>query len=191
MSATLVAAPDASANSFVSVEYADSYFANRLFSAKWDDADDKAAALITATQAICFYFTPRRDYVPAPNGAGYYRTAPTWTGLPTDSSYSLPWPRTGMLNLNGGAIGSTEIPRELKDATCELALHLLPEDRFLDNDTTIKGISSVKAGSVEISFNKDILMTKVMPQVIQMKLVQSWFTNETMEYAVPALFDVL
>lgn len=88
----------------------------------------------------------------------------------------------------GGRV--TTIPLTLKHATAELAGQLIVEDRTLDNDVILQGITSLKAGSVAIGFNKEILQ-QVIPQSVYDMLPYGWLTDEGYEPALRALFDVV
>lgn len=83
-------------SAYVTVQEADTYFSNRLFSDSWTNAspEDKQKALIMATKAI--------DRKPL-------------RGRKTDPQQELAFPRNG----------ATEIPQEVKDACCEEALAIL------------------------------------------------------------------
>ncbi len=89
---------------------------------------------------------------------------------------------------SGGRI--TTIPLILKEATAELAGQLRIEDRILDNDVIIQGINSIRAGSVSLGFNKDIIQ-QVIPQAVYDMLVYGWLTDELFEPAMRAMFDVV
>lgn len=84
-----------------------------------------------------------------------------WTGAATDPDVqALTWPRTGMLNRNGGAIAEDVNPQALKDAQCEWAYQLLAgNDTTSDDEASKKGISSVKAGSVAVTFQTKSVST--------------------------------
>jgi hypothetical protein len=126
-----------------------------------------------------------------PNGQpAYYVTAPQWTGAPASTTQKLPWPRTGMYDANGNAIASTVIPDDLKDAESELAGFLGTGDSTLDNAVIVQGLTSIKAGSVSLSF-KDMIEQHVLPDFVWNLMPSSWFTDELIEPAMPALFDVV
>jgi hypothetical protein len=191
MPVTIVATPGASnANSFLIEAEAAAYFNARLpLVPPWEDADDPTAALVMATRVLSALAQPYRSLM----GGGppyYYRVRRRWTGAPSTTTQSLPWPRTGMFDANGNAIASNVIPQALKDATAELAGQLIVADTTLDNTTAVKGITSVKAGSVSVSF-KDMVESKVLPDAVWNLMPPSWFTDETIEGAVSALFDVV
>lgn len=103
----------ATANSFVTVAECDAYCDARLNADAWNnepDDDQKARALIGATQELSNL-----------NWIGDGRATTT---------QSLAWPRAFALNPDVPWIGITyygltEIPKRVKDATCELALQFL------------------------------------------------------------------
>lgn len=86
--------------------------------------------------------------------------------------------------------GIAIIPEELKNAVAELAGQLSLTDRTLDSDVAVQGITSVKAGSVSVSFKSDV-EAQVLPDVIWALMPDSWFTDELIEPAWPAQFNVL
>lgn len=114
-------------NSYISVQDADAYFADRLDADAWENADSetKAKALITATKRI---------------------DAQRFQGIPKDPQQALQFPRcyramdrqtaTIALELRdplmehrhlmlGAYLCETDVPQAVKDATCEEALYLL------------------------------------------------------------------
>jgi hypothetical protein len=191
---TLVAtAGAANANSFLTLAEATSYFESRLEIPEWDDADSQEALLVMATRLISSLFSPLRKLVRKdPPAQSYYLIRPTWTGAVATTTQSLPWPRTGMFDRNGNAILSTVVPQELKDATAEFAGHLAKGDRSFDSDVALQGITSVRAGSVAVSFKDGgIDTTVIIPDVVWNLLVPSWLTDEIIEYAGRAQFDVV
>lgn len=82
------------------------------------------------------------------------------------------------------------IPQALKDAESEFAGQLLAEDRSLDNSVIVQGVTSVKAGSVAITFKNNIV-PQVLPDAVINLMPQSWMTDELYVLANPALFDVI
>jgi hypothetical protein len=191
---TIVAtAGAANANSFQTLVEAQAYFDSRVAVAGWDNADDQNALLIMATRVMEMTLSPYRMFVPPKGGqSGYYRTRPTWTGLPTSSTQALSWPRTGMYNRNGFAIADSVIPQDLKNAHAELAGALGTKDLMLDNDIAVQGITSVKAGSVSVSFADGAAMTaKTLPESVLYLLVPSWLTEELIEGMYKAEFEVI
>jgi hypothetical protein len=153
------------------------------------NADDPSALLVQATRVMDAQMSARRIFIAGE--PAYYRTRPTWTGTIASNTQALAWPRIGMFNRNGVAILETDIPRELKEATAELAGQLAVKDRTLDNVNAIQGITSAKAGSVSVSYGDStkIALTKIVPELVYDLLVPSWLTEELMELAVGGGLD--
>ena len=192
--ATIVATPGAAnANSYLTLVEAQAYFATRTVVDGWEDADDQSALLIMATRTLDMLLSPSRIYIPAAKGQpGYFLIRRTWTGAPASSTQALAWPRISMLNRNGFPILSTEIPQDLKNAVAELAGALGTKDLLIDNDIAVQGITSVKAGSVAVTFDQAAVMTsKMLPDAVLFFLVPSWLTDEVIEGAYQAAFDVI
>ncbi|CAB4190488.1 hypothetical protein UFOVP1196_63 [uncultured Caudovirales phage] len=188
----------ASANSYVTKAEADAYFATRLYPESWDNAADPEAALIMATRVLDMALSGQTYYeAPSVNNkgqstTGVLRTRPSWTGAAVDGTQALAWPRSGMLNRNKFAIATNALPRELKEATCELTYQLLKGDRTADNDAAVQGITGIKAGSVQLSFkDSGIEISKVLPDAVLMLLVPSWMTDEVVQGAQSLEFDLL
>lgn len=71
-----------------------------------------------------------------------------WPGVRAHGrNQGLQWPRTGATDIDGNAIGSTEIPQEVIDANCEAACRELANAGGLSPDVTPGGI--IKSASVE------------------------------------------
>lgn len=152
----LVATPGAAnANSYLTLQEANDYFASRLHAEAWAAASDpqKEAALIWATRLIDVQVL--------------------FNGIATSADQSLAWPRTSMLNQNGYAILSTVVPRQLKDATAELAFLLIQSDRTLSSEVGEAGITSLRAGPVTLNF-KDNIETFAIPTNVLALLVYTW-----------------
>lgn len=190
MAAVIVATPGAAnANSYETLAEAETYFATRLPLAGWENADSKEILLIMATRVLDAMLSGHRRLERGKDG-NFYITSPLWTGGPATTTQRLAWPRTGMLDRNGNAIAVNVIPQDLKDATAELAGQLGNADRTLDNDVIVQGLTSVKAGSVALTF-KDMIEARVLPDAVWNLMPDSWYTDEVMEPAIPALFDVV
>lgn len=145
MPVTLISTPGATnANTFAGLAYFKAYIATRLPAVPWVVAalsagsagdDTLSNALIAAARELrsCFH----------------------WNGIIAVSGQSLPFPRVGLLTRNGEPLPSTgteSLAPDLLDAQCEWALQLGAGDRLSDNDALAKGVSSVKAGNVGVSF---------------------------------------
>jgi hypothetical protein len=148
----------ANSNSYVDQTYATNYFA--LFgNSDWVANDD--IALIHATRAIDLLYGQRFQSVPA------------------QSTQSLLWPRFVMV-INGIQIIQTKtIPRQLKDAVCEVALMYQQGINIYPTPNTQTAVSqdTVKIGPLEFqkgykstipsetfeNFNKiDLLLTPLL-----------------------------
>jgi len=190
MAVTIVATPGAvNANSFETEAEAVAYFNARLpLIPPWDEADDPTAALAMATRVLSMLAVPHRS-LRTVDGRQYYYTSRQWTGTPATTTQALPWPRVGMRDRNGNVIPSNVIPQELKDAESELAGQLNATDSTLDNAVSVGGITSVKAGSVALTF-KDVIESHVLPDAVLNLMPPSWFTDELLEPVLAAEFDV-
>lgn len=178
----------ANANSYETHAEANAYFDERLpLSPAWV-ASGQEAALIMATRTLDALAQPFKTFFPGP--PPYYRVRRCWTGAPASATQRLAWPRVGMFDANGNAIPSTTIPQALKDAEAELAGQLRKADRTLDNDVIVQGITSIKAGSVALSF-KDAIIPQVIPDAVYNLMPQSWLTDEVYQPANVAEFDVV
>lgn len=121
------------ANSYVTEEAFDTYCDDRNLTPAEGDAE---SALIRAAVALDGSY--RMKY---PG----YRTIGRGQGLE--------WPRTAAYDYEGLTIGTNEIPQEIKDAQCEMALRELAEPGSLTPDLERGGyISSMSAGSVSITY---------------------------------------
>lgn len=180
----------ANANSFASVAEFKTYRTNRL--------PAKALALAATDPEIEIALIAAGRAL----GASF-----EWTGTAVDEVQALTWPRSGMLNRNGFAILETVNPVDLKNAQCEWAYQLLAGvDTVSDNDAAKQGISSVKAGSVAVSFQSvntsteesvDLLIRRMgsdfnylnAPGEVRRLLVPSWYVENTIKR--PFLFETV
>lgn len=172
------------ANSFLSLAEAATYFDERLaLDPAWiTTGDAPARLLIMATRVLSAMMVPHKSLRWDKEGKAYYYVSRAWTGVPSTVTQSLPWPMTGMYDRLGRAIPSNVVPKELKEATAELAGQLGIADRTLDNDIKVQGITSVRAGSVALTF-KEIIDSQVLPDAVLALLVPSWLSDELIDYA--------
>ena len=182
-----------SSNSYCSETEANTYFTERLpLVPPWVASGAyNAASLIMATRVLDALAQPFKTFFPTSGGQpAYYKARRHWTGSPATATQRLAWPRTGMFDANGNAIASTVIPQALKEAEAEFAGQLLKADSTLDNPVAVGGITSVRAGSVSVSF-KDMIEAKVLPDAVLNLLPASWLTEEEITYANQFDFEVL
>lgn len=195
---SIIATPGAAnANCYCTFAEAEAYFETRVFASVWtgeSDDDVKIAALIMATRTLNALAQPFKTFVPAQGGINampaYYRSRRQWTGAAATTTQRLAWPRTGMYDANGNLIASDAIPQDLKDATAELAMQLMMGDRTLDNDAIVQGLSSLKAGSVALTW-KEGVVPQVIPDAVYNLMPASWLTEEVITPVYNAEFDVV
>lgn len=151
----------ASADSYASLVEMNAYHTAHLYSEAWTAASDsdKEAGGIMMTRLL--------DGMPR-----------AWTGLASTSTQALGWPRKGMLTRNGYGIANNKIPQALKNAEAEGARQLIEENLLETDSVTAKGITSLKAGPVALTFKKtrdiqDALLAMIPDAVISL-LVPSW-----------------
>lgn len=175
---SLVATPGAAdANSYATLAEFNAYMATRVPALTW---------FATATD-------PQKEATLI-MGARFLDALFTWTGTAVDAVQDMSWPRNGMLTRNGFAILNTVIPQALKDAQCEFAAQIGAGDRFSDDAAAKSNLSSVKAGSVAVTFQTvdtstsesvDMIIrrmsselayvSKAVPDAVRQLLVASWF----------------
>ncbi len=148
----------ASANAYCTRAEADAYHLARVHSDDWTSATttDKDAAIVMATRLLDSMYE--------------------WDLFPVNTTQALQWPRAGIPAANKlRAILPTEIPVELKNATAEFARQLIVEDRSLDNDVETQGLTSLRAGSVALTFKNDV-NAKIVPDAVVFLLPPWWGT---------------
>lgn len=97
-----------------------------------------------------------------------------WNGVVATYTQPLLWPRWGMFRRNGlDLIPNTVIPTELQQATAEFARQLVVSDRASDSDIETQRITSVKAGSVAVTFALGVT-SRVVPDAVFL-LIPSWW----------------
>lgn len=182
---SLITTPgDATANSFADVTFFRAYHATRYPLLTW---------VVTAADALV-------EAVLIMAGRGLNHNF-EWTGAPVDSVQAMTWPRVGMLTRNGYTIptsGATSIPVDLKNAQCEMGGQFGAKDLVSDNEAALKGIASVKAGSVAVAFQNmdtsspdavDMFLRRMgsefnylsseVPCEVRRLLVPSWYAQPT------------
>jgi hypothetical protein len=147
----------ATANTYCTRAVADQYHLDRpAVSTTWSGAtnDQKDAALLWATKLLDQNFE--------------------WNGYVVDSVQKLLWPRSGLMDVNDyTTLSWTAIPERIQFATAEFARQLLAADRAGDSDVETQGVTSLKAGSVALTF-KDNVRAKVVPDVVARMIPSAW-----------------
>jgi DnaT-like ssDNA binding protein len=194
MPVTIIATPGASdANSFCTLAEANAYFDTRLpLDPPWvTSGDTSARLLIMATRILCSMVVARKTIRYDSRGVPYYYTSRAWTGTIDSDTQALAWGRKGMFDRYSRPMTDGIIPQDLKDAESELAGQLAIADRTLDNDIVTQGITSIKAGSVALTF-KDIVEAHVLPDAVINLMPPSWMTDEIIDYGVnPMIFQAI
>ena len=124
----------ANSNSYITLADANIYFEGRLYTSVWDGAtdDNKNKALVMACKRI--------------NQETFYGDRATTT-------QKLPFPRVNLGYLDGVYLDSI-IPEILKEAQCELAIHLLSTDMSKPSVDT-SNLAEVQVGSIKAKYAID------------------------------------
>lgn len=129
-------------NSYITVATATTYFGDRLGNASWTaaSADDKAAALITATSWL--------------ESLEYY-------GNRASTSQALKWPRTDV-SCDGVEADETYIPADIQAATAETAQALITTPTLMRGSTTGPGVyDKVELGDLKVEYRSSDAVSSV------------------------------
>jgi len=149
----------ADANSYVSVDDATAYFDTHPDQATWDDAgeDRQIWALIRATR----YLEARYS--------GRWRGAPVgFVGSMTGLVQNLSWPRvvySPQGYLYGSVAGQYEIPSQLIEAECELALRDIREGSLSPDKKRGAYVTSESVGPLSVSYRQDAPSKTQFPEL--------------------------
>lgn len=151
---TLVSTPGhADANSYSSVEDADTYFDERVQASVWtgeSEEDVKERALIMATRRLDVF---------------------TYRGIKNSSDQALKWPRDGVYDEDGEPYPTNEVPEFLKQATYELALDILNRNADSEDPLADDGLdrfNRAKVGPMEVEINHSASATPVPDYVLDL-----------------------
>lgn len=140
----------ASANAYLTVAEADTYFNDRLHADDWKSAaaDVKEDAILTATAVMDAFFE--------------------WDGGKATTTQRLRWPRSGATTRDGESIDSTTIPEVLQWATAELAKSYIQRDRMKDPDALGHGVKSFGLGDdqIEVRMDRDDVLSFVPKYIL-------------------------
>lgn len=124
-------------NSFVTTEYAEEYFGGKVFAEEWDKAtaETKEKALKEATRRI---------------------NRLKFKGIKADSGQLLEFPRQfpQVSSFAFGYVEQSDIPDEVKAATCEEALAILKYGNSARTKAQEQNVVSVKMGDVSETYEK-------------------------------------
>ena len=133
-------------NSYVTVDEAHAYFDNQFNAEEWFDSNESEKALVTASGIL---------------------TRLSWLGTATPTSTNpLAWPRniTTFVPINGTDVTLTDdrstvsnggtIPQFIKDATCELAAHIIRNGATtITNESGGPVVRDLTVGSIRLTFD--------------------------------------
>jgi len=141
-------------NSYLSVTEASVYFDNRLDVDAWTSASDsmKAQALVTASLLL--------------NNLD-------WLGTILLEDQLLAFPRNGYYYdplLGYDKVLTSETPRRVLDATCELAYHILNNDGVLDDTGMVKDLA---IGDIKLSISNNPSKIPAAVRVLVRPLLRS------------------
>lgn len=144
------------ANSFVSVEFADEYIGGKLYATDWP-ATSAGADLLKKQQALV-------DATRVLNALQYQ-------GTKTATTQRLKHPRYDLPDDNEWYFSSTEIALPLMEATCELALSFLQTDPASVVDESLKQFKSLSLpGGLRLDLRDDLPSESELPAHVR-KLV--------------------
>lgn len=143
------------ANSYVTLDEAETYMESRLHKTTWEDADqaEKEAALIWAGRLID-------------------RTI-RFNGTKASETQAMAWPRSGLVDESNYDVSESSVPLIIKDLQVELAFLLLSSDRTAESQAGAQGLTSLRAGPVSLSF-KDEIVVKQVPDTLLATLPITW-----------------
>lgn len=121
-------------NSYRTVEEASTYFETRLDASAWVEASEprKIAALATAARLM-------NDF--------------KWSGYVVNLEQPLAFPRQVRYfdpRLGTNVLAGNSVPSRVKDAQCEMALHLLTNENLLDDAGSVQSIEVGPIGLTKI-----------------------------------------
>lgn len=133
---TLIVTPSGeTSNAYITEAEGDAYHTGRLNNTEWTAGIQatKESSIIWATRILDSMFE--------------------WKGSISDIDQALDWPRMGVYNKKKLYLDSEAIPKEVKDATAELAFLLIKQDRLLLSEPDSTGVKSFSLGSIKFAFD--------------------------------------
>lgn len=139
-------------NTYVTMVEADAYFDTRIDAGAWLNAqdDDQESALVTATLIL-----DENQFI----------------GVAVSSTQSLAWPRKEAYTFDPRlgqqvTFGNEEIPKRLKMAVLEMALHLLSNENLLDNKS--QNFEEISIGTITLKdSNNDTTRVPMVPTLVK------------------------
>ena len=130
-------------NSYISLDYADSYASSTMRYDEWSVYDNQESALKFATILL--------------------ENRVRWYGCKTSSSQTLQWPRRGLLDRYNKAVDSSTVPEIVKQIQAELAFYMMENKPMVINN----GIEHMdfEGLSMNLKANKQTIPWKIFSPV--------------------------
>lgn len=154
-------------NSYITVEEADDYFSTSYVRPTWSatDVSNKEVVLIESTRLL--------------------DTLVKWNGYLKSDSQALKWPRTYVPSTDPlynsfesdlySYVSDSIIPKDVKNAVCELAYSLLSNNGFQSSENDL---SKVKIGPIAVDFS-DTVKTNGLPILVRNMISKLGYYNNT------------
>jgi hypothetical protein len=123
----------------------------------------------------------------------YFDAGFNWKGVAATLTQALAFPMAGLVYPNGNPVPTDSIPSVVKFAVAELARALSTSDRTLENTTLARGITKIKADTVEIAFRDDLDVQNaslIIPMSAKALIPKSWYYATDYVEPVEMLFEV-
>jgi len=139
-----------SANSYVSIADADTFFEVRSYASAWTSASDenKEASLVQATRVANVSY----DFL----------------GSISTQAQALRWPRSSVYDQDGRLYADDELPKLLTDAICDYALYILQSDLLADDGANL--IDEMEIGPIRLDFDKS-KEKELIPSIVHDQLM--------------------
>lgn len=144
----LVSTPGATnANTYADAAYASAYFASRIGSEVWDDADVdvQVAALAQSASLLDSMFE--------------------WIGSRAEDGQGMRWPRSWAEDLDGYEYSDDVIPENVKKAQCELAIFLISNGGYTAES---RDVDKITLGSIRLDFDSSASALPIPSIVIEL-----------------------
>lgn len=76
----------------------------------------------------------------------------TWLGTKTSDDQALSFPRVGLVDKEGNALSEVQVPQEVIDGQCELALALAKDSSIVESKNSGSNVRKVQAGSASVEY---------------------------------------
>lgn len=160
----------AGANSYATLAYANAYMAANIHgNPQWLALTqlEQQALLIWATryldQRATWNGITATAYLYREGGVNVIDRWAVHTIPPNFTPQVLRWPRFGVWDIDNNPIWFNQMPKQLLDATCEMARYLIAQDRSLERPQD--GLTELKVDVLSIKFLPDYELPQVPDQI--------------------------